>query len=161
MGLKYIGVEDGSSDDYENQSEGTVDEDEDGIDDILTENVPQEKNTCNFDEPTSTLSTSNYITVIKYCHTPCGTTFTKDDPMCIRTCLCPKNHVVTKDGGCKLLNATMIAKLNKILTKNVNKTWNGGIENWSTENRSQRDEGKITQCFVLIIIDKELRVNAM
>ena len=162
MGLKYIGVEDGSSDDYENQSEYNDDGDEYGIDDIFTENVPQEKNTCYFDEtPTNALSSSNYITVIKYCHKPCGTSFTKHDPMCIRTCLCPKNHVVTKDGGCKLLNATMISKLNKMLTKNANKTWEGGMDNWSTENRSQRDEGKITQYYVLIIIDKELRVHAM
>ena len=162
MGLKYIGVEAGSSEDYEDQSEDTLDEDEDGVDDIFTENVPQEKNTCYFDEtPTNALSSSNYITVIKYCHKPCGTSFTKHDPMCIRTCLCPKNHVVTKDGGCKLLNATMISKLNKMLTKNANKTWEGGMDNWSTENRSQRDEGKITQCYVLIIIDKELRVHAM
>ena len=145
-------MEDGSSEDYENQSEGTDDEDEDGIDDILTENVPQEKNTCSFDQTANSSSSSpSYIKVIKYCHTPCGTSFTKEDPMCIRTCLCPKNHVVTKDGGCKLLDATMIAKLNKILTKNANKTWEGGMDNWSTENRSQRDEGKITQCYVFII----------
>ena len=138
-------MEDGSSDDYENQSEYNDDGDEYGIDDIFTENVPQEKNTCYFDEtPTNALSSSNYITVIKYCHKPCGTSFTKHDPMCIRTCLCPKNHVVTKDGGCKLLNATMISKLNKMLTKNANKTWEGGMDNWSTENRSQRDEGKAT-----------------
>ena len=115
------------------------------MDDIFSETVLQEKNTCDFAEmPTNASSSPNYIKVIKYCHKPCGTSFAKDDPMCIRTCLCPKNHVVTKDGGCKLLNATMISKLNKVLTKNANQTWEGGLDNWSTENRSQRDEGKAT-----------------
>ena len=57
--------------------------------------------------------------------------------MCIRTCLCPKNYVFTKDGSCRLMNAT----IRDIITKNVKKEWEGGMLNWSTESRSQRNEG--------------------
>ena len=79
-----------------------------------------------------------FLTVVKYCPNPCGNSFQPDDPMCIRTCLCPKTHVL-QNGDC----IPMTEEISSLVTKNVEKVWIGGMENWSPENRSKRGEGMI------------------
>lgn len=128
-------------------------EEDDDVDynDILLE----ESNSCEFEKTSSSENKyinnndnkdilkkkSNYVKVLKYCPRPCGTSFQPNDPMCIRTCLCPQNHFVTKEGKCIRLNESMSQEIRKRVMKNVNKVWRGGMDKWSPENRSQRDEG--------------------
>ena len=123
-------------------------EDGEDEDDIFIGSLSSEPNTCNFDGiSSSTSSSQKYLKVIKYCQNPCEASFQPTDPMCIRTCLCPKNSVLTKDGKCKAMNETIRIKVHEQITKNMNKTWKGGMDNWSPENRSQRDEGMLKLCY--------------
>ena len=113
-----------------------------GYDDSYNDVLLKESNKCEFEETSSSVPVSkDYVKVLKYCSRPCGTSFQPNEPMCIRTCLCPKNHVVTKEGNCMKLNETMSKKIRTLVMENVNKVWIGGMDKWSLENRSQRDEG--------------------
>ena len=130
VGLKDIGDDDGDEEEEEDYDE----------DNNLISN--EAINTClNFDSTSSNISSSKrYVKVIKYCPKPCGASFRANDPMCIRTCLCPKTHVL-KDGSC----IPMTEKIRNLITKNAEEVWIGGMENWSPENRSQRGEGRTLQ----------------
>ena len=127
VGLKDLGDDDEEDDDDL--------EDYDYDTNIISENQP---NTClSFDAKSSThVSSKRYAKVIKYCRNPCGASFQSNDPMCIRTCLCPKTHAL-KDGTC----IPITREMRNVIERNAEKEWIGGMENWSTENRSQRSEG--------------------
>ena len=126
VGLNDLG------DNYEEDDGDLEDYDYDAS--LTTEN---QSNTClSFDTKSLThASSKRYVKVIKYCRNPCGASFQSNDPMCIRTCLCPKTHVL-KDGTC----IPITKEIKNVIERNTEKEWIGGMENWSTENRSQRSE---------------------
>ena len=90
-----VGLKDLGNDDEEDDEDL---EDYDYDTNFISEN---QSNTClSFDAKSSThVSSKRYVKVIKYCRNPCGASFQSNDPMCIRTCLCPKTHAL-KDGTC-------------------------------------------------------------
>ena len=69
-----------------------------------------------------------YILILKYCPNACGRTSDANNPMCIRTCSCPNNFVLDKDGKCVKMPQTIKDKINK-------------NEEVIREGRSQRKEG--------------------
>ena len=145
VGLKYIGGDDENIENSNKDSEVSEEEENDDLDydDDYDDIQLTTSNRCQFGDTSSSIlpSSRKYEKVLKYCPRPCGSSFQPNDPMCIRTCLCPKNQVVTKEGNCVKLNETMSKKIHMLLMENVNKVWLGGIDKWSPENRSQRDEG--------------------
>ena len=54
----------------------------------------------------------SHILVLKYCPNACGMNSDPKNPMCIRTCSCPKNFVLGKDGRCKQMDQSIIAVIN-------------------------------------------------
>ena len=135
VGLKEIRDEEDDEEDLDDYDDGP---------DLISK---KDSNSClNSDAKLSSpRTTRKFLTVIKYCSKPCGNSFQPDDPMCIRTCLCPKTHVL-QNGVC----IPMTEEISNLVAKNVEKVWIGGMENWSPENRSQRGEG-IKMIFRLLL----------
>ena len=71
-----------------------------------------------------------FILVLKYCPHACGRVSDVNNPMCIRTCSCPNNFVLDKDGKCIKMPQTIKDRINKN---------DGAIR----EGRSQRKEGNL------------------
>ena len=77
-----------------------------------------------------------YILVVKYCPEPCGKASDSNNPMCIRTCSCPKNLVLNKDGKC--------VKMTQNVIQNITKIGEGSL---AEESKSRRDLGNFSSCY--------------
>ena len=76
-----------------------------------------------------------FAIVIEYCQLPCGRPGDAGNPMCIRTCSCPKNYMLTKEKTCKQMSAEIRDKINN----NADRAWEAHS---SALTLSRRDEGK-------------------
>ena len=82
------------------------------------------------------LHSQTYILVVKYCPNPCGKESDSNNPMCIRTCSCPKNFVLNKDGKC--------IKMPQTVKENISKIGEGSLSDYS---KSRRDLGNFFQYY--------------
>ena len=85
---------------------------DDNFDQTLT---PNDEVTCSLNQTPDQKQSlhQSLILVLKYCHRPCGQFSDPTNPICIKTCYCPKNSVINADGSCSPMNATFIERINK------------------------------------------------
>ena len=124
--LKQVGLKKRETDD------GTDDQEEDDYDyeDEEDLQVLSADLACPLDQDQTKKDNLNktFILVLKYCPNACGKASDANNPMCIRTCSCPNNLVLDKDGKCVKMPQTIKDKINK-------------NEEVIREGRSQRKEG--------------------
>ena len=82
-----------------------------------------------------------HILVVKYCPDPCGRASDSNNPMCIRTCSCPKNFVLNKDGKC--------IKMTQDVIQNITKIGEGSL---AEQSKSRRDLGNIFSILYLHVL---------
>lgn len=76
-------------------------DDEEDEENLYTDADAPELSSANNDSCSVTPSIGkNYTIILKYCNLPCGHPSNLQSPMCLRTCSCPKNHVL-RAGECK------------------------------------------------------------
>ena len=82
-----------------------------------------------------------HILVVKYCPDPCGKASDSNNPMCIRTCSCPKNFVLNKDGKC--------IKMTQAVRQNITKIGEGSL---AEQSKSRRDLGNFFSIVLLHVL---------
>ena len=127
--LKQVGLKERETDDgSEDQEEGDDYDYEDEEDlQVLSADLA-----CPLDQDPAKKDNLNktFILVLKYCPNACGKASDVNNPMCIRTCSCPKNFVLNKEGKCIKMPQTIKDKINK-------------NEEAKRVGRSQRSEGNL------------------
>ena len=73
----------------------------------------------------------SYVLVLKHCPLACGKTASLDNPMCIRTCNCPTNFVMDKNGKCQKMPQSVKIEIDHNSQKSMD-----------NQNDSRRDVGK-------------------
>jgi len=122
VGLKKRETDDGSDDDEDD------DYDYDDDDEVLQEQ--SDEMACKLDPSQTKKDALNktHILVVRYCPDPCGKASDSNNPMCIRTCSCPKNFVLNKDGKCIKMTQNVKQSIIKI-----------GDESLAEQSKSRRD----------------------
>ena len=85
--------------------------DDDDYDDGPELELTTNDQTCSINQ-SSENSGQRFIIVLKYCQLPCGRSADRTNPMCIRTCSCPKNYMLTDSGECKKMTDKIRTKIN-------------------------------------------------
>ena len=87
---------------------------------------------CSIVQPTEKKEAleKKYVLVLKHCPLACGKEASSKNPMCIRTCSCPKNFVMDTNGKCQ--------KMPQTIKNKIDDNSKGSLDN---QNESRRDLG--------------------
>ena len=115
-----VGLKKNENNDDEWDGDEDGEEEDEEISDLIVTSDEQSCAITQSDESKTALE-KGYVIVLKYCPNPCGNPGESDgnlknfagSPMCLRTCSCPKNYVMGKDGKCKEMKQEFKDIINK------------------------------------------------